>query len=129
MAKGVSLKEHFDALAAQRVRYEGIIHVLEQRHADQAAAWIKEKFESHNNLLQAWRSASDADRATFVKLAAFDALSDKFNLNTETTAHALTLAEGKSRGYLSVAQVLTFVGGLIVTGISVGAAIFAALHR
>jgi hypothetical protein len=110
----VPLKDHFDAILAQRDRYELAIRMLEQRHADREASWIKEKFDIHNNLLRAWQVASNEDRAQFVKTATFEALRDAFGVNTVTTAKALTLAEGKSKGYGAVTQAVAFVCGVVV---------------
>lgn len=119
----VSLKDHFDALNAQRDRYEDILREERRMHADDRASWIKEKFELHNNLLRAWQIASTEDRANFVKTATFEALKDAFGVNTVTTAKALTLAEGKSRGFDAVRVGVTFVAGLIVAAIAMWAAL------
>lgn len=111
---GVSLKDHIAALNLQRDRYEDIIRGLEQRGADNVAAWLKEKSDLHNNLLRAWEKATADDRAMFVRVATFQALEDKFETNTSMTAKALALAEGKSRGYSAVMTAAGFVGGLVV---------------
>lgn len=121
----VSLKAHIDALSAQRDRYEDIIRALEQRGADNIASWLKEKSDLHNNILRAWEKASADDRANFVKLATFQALSDKFEVNTTTTAKALTLAEGKNKGYAAVVASVTFIAGVIVASV----ALWTFLHR
>jgi Flp pilus assembly protein TadB len=113
----VTLKDHFDALNAQRERYEETVRVLEQRHADREAAWIKEKFDLHNNLLRSWQAATTEDRANFVKTATFESLKEAFGVNTMTTAKALTLAEGKSKGLALVVAGASFVAGLVVAGI------------
>jgi hypothetical protein len=121
----VSLKDYFDAILTARdrhdeivrdmtFRYEDVIHRIEQRNTDREAAWIKEKFDSHNNLLRAWQLASTEDRANFVKMATFEALRDAFAVNTTTTAKALTLAEGKSSGYHTVVAGLAFAGGMVI---------------
>jgi len=126
---GVSLKNHFDALNELRERMEAIaraseqrsqdiIRALEQRSADNIAAWLKEKALLHNNLFQAWEKATAEDRATFVKTATFEALRDAFGVNTATTAKALTLAEGKSKGYATVVAAASFVVGIAVAAAS-----------
>jgi hypothetical protein len=120
----VPLKAHFDALNAQRDRYEHIIQNLEQRHADREASWIKEKFDLHNNLLMAWQKASTEDRANFVKTATFESLKEAFGTNTTTTAKALTLAEGKSKGFAAVVAGAAFICGVIAAL----AAAWGALH-
>ena len=58
--------------------------------------------------------SSNEDRANFVKTATFEALKDAFGTNTATTAKALTLAEGKSRGYVAVMAGVSFVAGVII---------------
>jgi hypothetical protein len=113
-SEAVPLKEHFDALNAQRDKYEGIVRELQLRHSEKEAAWIKEKFDLHNNLLRAWQVSSNEDRANFVKTATFEALKDAFGVNTVTTAKALTLAEGKGKGYAVVVAGGSFVAGIVL---------------
>jgi hypothetical protein len=116
-ATAVPLKDHFDALNAQRDRYEDRLDEAERRHADKEASWIKEKFDLHNNLLRAWQIASTEDRANFVKTATFEALKEAFGVNKVTTATALNLAEGKSRGFDTVRIFVTFIAGIVVAAV------------
>lgn len=119
----VNLKDHYDALNAQRDRYETTINELKDRHADREASWIKEKFDLHNNLLRSWQQGTAEDRANFVKTATFESLKEAFGVNKMTTATALTLAEGKNKGLALVVAGASFVAGLVVAGIAVWGAV------
>jgi hypothetical protein len=120
----VSLKDYIDGIGALHLYYGGVIREMETRWHDREASWQNEKFAAHNNLLRAWQAASAEDRATFVKMTAFDALADKFATNVSTTAKALTLAEGKSEGYSAV----TLGVGFLCTVVIAFAAAWAMLH-
>ena len=50
----VPLKDHIDALNAQRDRYEDILRAEHRRYDDRERQWTSEEFTKHNNLLRAW---------------------------------------------------------------------------
>jgi hypothetical protein len=120
----VPLRDYVDALLAQRDHYNTIIHDINQRTLDREAMWVKEKFESHNDVLRAWRDATLTDRSSFVSVDSFNALRDTFEASTAATAKALALAEGKGKAYQIVVGGVAFVGGLVVAF----AAAWAMLH-
>jgi len=104
----VSLKEHFEALRA-----------ADQKAVDLVSEWTKERLETHNNLLNKWRDATDRDRETFVSRDSFNALKASFDVYKEITAKALALAEGKSKGFDVVRTAVSFAAGLIIAGVAV----------
>lgn len=120
----VTLKEHLDALTTQRDKYELLLRAADLKAVDQAAEWTKERLQSHNDLLNKWRDATEKDRGNFVTMAAFDALKDAFGVYKEATLSALKIAEGKSRGFDAVRTGISFVLGVVVSGVG----LWIALH-
>ena len=103
----VSLKRHLEAL----------------RKADQVAIkldrrWTRERLQTHNDLLNKWREATDKDREAFARKETLDSLTREFSIYKEITAKALTLAEGKSKGVDLVRGAVTFVVGVAVAFIA-----------
>lgn len=122
MSETISVRSHFEALRAADEKLDGVreAHRLEvktmlEKFSQLEASWIKEKFDLHNNILRAWQLASAEDRGNFVKTATFEALKEAFGVNTVTTAKALTLAEGKTRGFESVRIAVAFACGILVS--------------
>lgn len=108
----VTLKEHLEALRAADLRAVELVR-----------EWTKERLESHNNLLLKWQEATAADRSRFASAEALSALNKSFDVYKEITDRALTLAEGKSRGFDAVRVAASFAAGLVVAGIGVWAAV------
>jgi hypothetical protein len=132
----VTIKAHYDALNAQRDRFDAVVHDLKIRHdtivrdlevrfATEQAGWIREKFTLHNNLLEAWRQSSNEDRATFIKTAEFDSLKEAFGVDRITATKALAMAEGRSKAYAAVVASIGFVSGLVIAF----AGTYSAFHR
>jgi hypothetical protein len=107
----VTLKEHLEAL-----------RTADARAVELVREWVRERLESHNGLLKAWQQASEQDRENFARKDALEALQREFATYKEITAKALTLAEGKSKGFDTVRAAVTFVAGLLVAGLTVYAA-------
>jgi hypothetical protein len=107
----VPLKEHFEAL-----------HLADQRAVELVREWVKERLESHNGILAEWRHTSEMDRSNFARKDALDALQKEFVIYKEITAKALTLAEGKSKGFDAVRTGMSFAAGLIIASVTVYAA-------
>jgi hypothetical protein len=101
------LKEHFETL----------------RKADQVAIkldrrWTRERLQTHNDLLNKWREATDKDREAFARKETLDSLTREFATYKDITAKALTLAEGKSKGFDVVRAGVTFILGVAVAFIT-----------
>ncbi len=107
----VSLKEHLE-----------VLRKADDRAVDLVREWVKERLETHNGILDEWRQSSERDRDTFARKDALDALEKEFGTYKEITAKALTLAEGKSKGFDAVRVAITFAAGLLVAGLTVYAA-------
>lgn len=116
MAKNsVSLKDHYDALRAADERQRE----ADQRAIDLVREWTKERLLSHNGLID----KMDRDRALYASRDTVDALKDAFDAYKDITAKALTLAEGKSKGFDSVRVGMAFVAALAVASVTVWLAV------
>jgi|SRR3990172_4673139 len=136
----VSLKTHFDALLRQRDMftqrliqkqdlddarmeklrdlYEDRLRISEQRAIDQAATWTQERLNTHNDLLNKWRDATEKDRGVFVSQDSFSALEKSFELHRDWVSKQFSMQEGKSKGFDAIKGAITFIAGLIVAGLT-----------
>jgi hypothetical protein len=108
----VSLKEHFEALRRS-----------DQEAIDLVREWVKERLDSHNDLLKKWEAATEKDRQSFARQETLEALKREFFTYKEITAKALTLAEGQNKGFDMVKGSVTFVAGLMIAGLAMWAAL------
>lgn len=102
-----TLKEYVDGMRA-----------ADLRAVDLVREYTKERLESHNNLLTKWQDATAIDRSKFASIETVAALRQALDVYKETTARALTLAEGKGAGIDAVRTGVAFVGGVIVAGVA-----------